>query len=214
MVKNKYLKEYIKKYNDIPNDYDTRVNYLLDDLNIKDKDLKVLNEKILKIHNTKFNQLSFVFYFNPEATPRARSSRFTHAFYVKTKMNYNDVFGQFISTCDPIKGIIDTPCKFYTRLFIETPKGMNRIEKVLAELMLIPHITNPDWDNLGKTYSDMVQKHLILNDSLIYDGRVTKFYSIKPRVEIYIEYLNDYGSDYNRRKINSWLFSKNHTTSL
>ena len=72
---------------------------------------------------------------------------------------------------------------------------------MLAELGMIKPITTPDWDNLGKTYSDMVQKWLLLNDSLITEGSVSKRYSLKPRVEITITYALNYDSIYNKRVI-------------
>ena len=49
----------------------------------------------------------------------------------------------------------------------------------------------------------MIQKHLILEDSNITDGRVQKFYSIRPRIEIHIEYMDKYDSKYNKRRIES-----------
>ena len=78
---------------------------------------------------------------------------------------------------------------------------MNTLDTVLAELGLIKPVTTPDWDNFGKTYSDMVQKYLLLNDSLITDGSVKKRYSLKPRVEITITYLLNYDCLYNKRVI-------------
>ena len=47
----------------------------------------------------------------------------------------------------------------------------------------------------------MVQKYLLLNDSLITDGSVKKRYSLKPRVEITITYLLNYDCLYNKRVI-------------
>jgi hypothetical protein len=83
---------------------------------------------------------------------------------------------------------------------------MNRIDKILSELKLIRPMVKPDWDNAGKTYSDMIQKHLLLEDCLIIDGRTRKFYSIKPRIEINIKYMKKYDCKYNKKKIESWKF--------
>ena len=57
------------------------------------------------------------------------------------------------------------------------------------------------WDNLGKTYSDIVQGILVLNDNIITDGGVKKYYSVKPRVRIKIKYQLGFDSDFNRKKI-------------
>ena len=66
---------------------------------------------------------------------------------------------------------------------------------------LIYPINKPDWDNLGKTYSDMIQDYLIADDALIIKGTSEKFYSIKPRIEIEIEYMEDFDSTFNRNKM-------------
>jgi len=97
--------------------------------------------------------------------------------------------------------LITKPCSFDVVTYMPIPKSMNIMDTTLAELGMIKPITTPDWDNLGKTYSDMVQKWLLLNDSLITDGSVSKRYSLKPRVEITITYTLNYDSIYNKRVI-------------
>ena len=47
----------------------------------------------------------------------------------------------------------------------------------------------------------MIHDSLILDDSLIIDGRVRKFYSVKPRVEVFIEFMDAYDSVYNANKM-------------
>ena len=78
---------------------------------------------------------------------------------------------------------------------------MKGIEKVAAELGFIRPISKPDWDNVGKTYCDMIQDLLIYDDSFIIEGTTKKFYSIKPRIEITLSYMEDFDSDFNRNKI-------------
>ena len=82
---------------------------------------------------------------------------------------------------------------------------MNKAEKILAELGLLCPISKPDWDNLGKAYSDMVQQALIMDDALIFSAESIKRYSIKPRVEIEISYMMDFDCEYNRKKISNIL---------
>lgn len=57
------------------------------------------------------------------------------------------------------------------------------------------------WDNLGKTYSDMLQDVLFLNDNIIQTGIVEKYYSLKPRIELFISYQDDFDSNFNRKRI-------------
>ena len=39
------------------------------------------------------------------------------------------------------------------------------------------------------------------DDSLVVEGVSRKWYSVKPRIEITIEYMCDYDSDFNKKKI-------------
>ena len=55
--------------------------------------------------------------------------------------------------------LITTACKFYCDCYFPIPKSMTKNEKLRAELKLVNHLSKPDWDNLGKTYSDMIQKY-------------------------------------------------------
>ena len=50
-----------------------------------------------------------------------------------------------------------------------------RVDSILAELGLIKNISKPDGDNLLKSYSDMVQKHIIVDDALFYKMNITTF---------------------------------------
>ena len=81
------------------------------------------------------------------------------------------------------------------------PSAMNRYERFFAELGYIKPLSVPDWDNLAKTYTDMVQKGLILNDSLIWKGESIKFYSVKPRIDLSITYTKSYDCTYNRKHV-------------
>ena len=47
----------------------------------------------------------------------------------------------------------------------------------------------------------MIQGYILEDDSLVTEGYVKKRYSIKPRIEISIEYMEDYDSAFNRNKI-------------
>ena len=75
---------------------------------------------------------------------------------------------------------------------------MKPFEKLLAEEGFVRPETDKDWDNFGKAYSDMIQGILLTNDCTITMGRVDKFYSIKPRVVIIINYMADFDCDYNK----------------
>ena len=79
---------------------------------------------------------------------------------------------------------------------------MKSVDKILAELGFIRPTSKPDWDNIAKAYCDMIQDTLLYDDSLVIEGSSKKFYSVKPRIEISIEYMNDYDCEFNQKKIN------------
>ena len=202
-MKNKKITEYIEKYNEIPYNLSDRILYLFETLNITLKDIRKIKDNISLNLSNKYKEINFIFYFFPQATPRPRYSRFSKVFYVKNILDYNKLFKEIIESCEDIDFIIDTPCEFYCHTYFPTPK-MNKVETVLSELDLIHNISKPDWDNIGKTYSDMIQKHLLIDDSIIYKGVSEKHYSIKPRIEITVRYLVNHDSKYNKNKISKW----------
>ena len=60
----------------------------------------------------------------------------------------------------------------------------------LAEIGLHRQVLKPDWDNIGKKYSDMYNANVWIDDALTVTGVVNKYYSILPRIEIKLSFLN------------------------
>lgn len=204
MPSKKDLKQYSEKYGYIPKDFNERILFLLDYFKITDKHLKNIKKKIIKYNQCEWITIDLVIHFIPKATPRARTSRFAKHFYVSDASSNSKLMEQFVKQNLNEYPLITTACKFYCKTYSPTPTSqLNKEDIVLSELGIIRNMSKPDWDNLGKTYSDMIQKHLILDDSNIVDGRVQKFYSIKPRVEIHIEFMNKYDSKYNKKRVES-----------
>lgn len=199
MPSKKELQLYQDEYGKISNDHLERIYNFLD--NINDKQLEGIRHDIENNLETKWKSISFVFYFIPKATPRARLSGFGKHFYVSDAMNNRKLMEKFVKQELSDFNIITTACKFYCDCYFPIPKSMNKSEKLRAELKLVNNLTKPDWDNLGKTYSDMIQNTIIMDDSLIIEGNVRKFYSSKPRIELTIEYADRYDSKYNMKNI-------------
>lgn len=197
-------RDYEMKYGEIPKDYIKRFVKLLRDSKVKESDIKKIRDRMKRLLHMPTEEISFIIYMTPKATPRPRLGR-SGTFYVKGAFDNSKIFKDFMESQFPEMHHITTPCTFNVNLFMPIPSsGMSRLDKILAELRMIKVISKPDWDNLGKTYSDMVQKHLLLEDSLVYDGRVRKFYSSLPRIEITIKYDTMYDSNYSKKKIESW----------
>ena len=199
MPSKKELDLYKDTYGEVSNDCIERIYDFLD--NISDKQLGGVRQDIEKNLNTKWKSISFIFYFIPKATPRARFSGFGKHFYVSDAMNNRKLMENFVKKELDDFELITTACKFYCDCYFPIPKSMNKSEQLRAEMKLINNLTKPDWDNLGKTYSDMIQNTIIMDDSLIIEGRVRKYYSSKPRVELTIEYADRYDSKYNMKNI-------------
>lgn len=145
----------------------------------------------------KWNKLSLVFNIEPKPTPRPRLGRYG-VFYVKGAKENKKFFLDYVKTHN--LPFITTPCRFEVRSYLPIPKSMSKKEKELAEEGSVRPISKPDWDNLGKTYSDMVNSILIYDDALIIEGVSKKYYSKKPRVEIDIEYMREHDSKFNACK--------------
>lgn len=199
-------KEYNEKYGDIPKDYTERLNYMIDLYNISESKM---NEIVLKRMNMQ-NNLSYIpifitLYQIPEGMPRPR-------FRIIKKDNYMDAaieFPQYIQVYSPgaqedyryfnklnVDGLLNlhtfvqTPCIVNISSFFPTPKYFNTTDIFLAEMGLHRYDLSPDWDNIGKKYSDIYNDSVWLDDKLVISGTSDKYYSILPRVEIKLYYLN------------------------
>ena len=190
-------KEYIKEYGNIPSDYEGRLNYLLDSINYK-KNKESVYDIIEELQNIKWNKTTFTIYLLPKATPRPRAGKYG-VFYVKGAKDNKKIFEKYMIDID--FDLITTPAKFKCRCYFPIPKSMNKKEKILAELGYIRPTSKPDWDNVAKAYCDMIQGFLIYDDSLIVEGSSEKFYSIKPRIEIELSWMDDYDSKFNKNKM-------------
>jgi Holliday junction resolvase RusA-like endonuclease len=203
-VNKKELQEYHEKYGNVPKNFYERFNYVLNSVKFSQKDIEKLQHGAKKLLKAKWEELNFVIYFLPKSTPRPRSGK--HGFYVKGAADNSKAFKEFIENSEDDFGIITTATKFLVDIYIPTPNQMNKHEKILSELKLIRPVVKPDWDNAGKTYSDMIQKHLLLDDSVIVDGRTRKFYSARPRIEIKMKFMTKYDCRFNKKKVENWKF--------
>ena len=72
------------------------------------------------------------------------------------------------------------------RVFMGIPNSWSAKKKKLALESKIRPTHRKDWDNLGKTVCDALNGLAYRDDGQIVDGRVRKWYSDRPRVEIEI----------------------------
>jgi len=192
----KVEKMYEEKYGDIPRDYLARLDKLIDDANLSRYKINVYDKLHTRV-GIKWKTLSFVVYMEPKATPRPRKG-FYGNFYVSGASDNKKFFKKYLKSDI---NLIKTPVKFTCKSYLPIPKSMHPVDKILAEMGLIYPTGKPDWDNVGKAYCDMIQGTLIYDDSLVVEGTSIKRYSSKPRIEITLEYMEDFDSDFNKRKI-------------
>lgn len=194
----KLLAEYEAEYGAIPTDELSRIIDFLENHPLN-RMKRTISDEINRIHNIKWNHVDFTLYMVPKASPRPRSNFKNHIFYVSGSKQNKEIFASEFAECD-IPMII-TPMKFSSKAYLPIPKSMPKAEQVLAELGFVRPISKPDFDNLVKTYTDMITSTLIYDDALIIDGRMSKFYSWKPRIEISIEYMEEFDCEFNKNKI-------------
>ena len=200
-------KIYDRLFNNIPRDYDERLEWLSNKLHLNSMKMDTIVGK----YNTMKERLYFkrffiVLYEIPEGSPRPRfrlvnrknlrnmaiaNPNFIHVYspvgaednkYMKRLLT-KDEFKEFTK-------LIYTPCIVDYKAFFKTPSSFNSVEKYLAELGVYTPISKPDWDNIGKKYCDMTNENLWVDDRLVIQGTVEKLYSVLPRVEITIDFLN------------------------
>jgi len=200
-------KRYDKLFNGIPRDYNERLEWLVGKLHLNSVKMDTIVGKCNTMkERLYFKRFFIVLYEIPEGSPRPRfrlvnrknlrnmaiaNPNFIHVYspvgaednrYMKRLLT-KDEFKDFTK-------LIYTPCIVDYKAFFKTPSTFNSVEKYLAELGVYTPISKPDWDNIGKKYCDMTNENLWVDDRLVIQGTVEKLYSVLPRVEITIDFLN------------------------
>ena len=199
-------KEYQSKYANIPIDYKQRLNYLCTELNISyNEAIDILNERDRRMNNLYYTMIRIVLYQIPEGAKRPRyrfvnrgnlinaaisDPSLIHVYSPGAAANHEYMKRLVDSEIIQLEHLICTPCNVHYRAYFTTPKSYNKQEVFMAEIGLNRPIVKPDWDNIGKLYSDMYNSNVWIDDALTIDGTVSKYYSILPRVEIDLGYLN------------------------
>lgn len=200
------LDEYNNKYSEIPRDYEERLAWMYDKFHVTDtKAEEILRFRSAMINAYVYKWFTIVLYEDPFGAERPRatickrnvvsmakiSPRDIHIYSPHAKENH--IYMRRVLDdieLDELDQIICTPCVVDMYAYKPTPAYYNTVYKFLAEMGLDRPITKPDWDNIGKAYSDMYNSNVWLDDAFTTDGSVHKYYSILPRVEIKLGFLN------------------------
>lgn len=199
--------EYEEKFSHIPIDFNERLSWLYDTLKISETDAhNILMSKYQMMDALRYTSFNVVLFEVPEGSPRPRfrivnranianmaisNPNFVHVY---SPVGHEDnVFMKRLMTegeLTQLNSLICTPCVIEINAFLKTPSYYNKQETILAEIGLDRPFGKPDWDNIAKKYCDMFNANVWLDDSLVMSGTVNKFYSVLPRIEIHLHYLN------------------------
>ena len=205
--------EYEQKYYQIPRNYTERLAWMCEQYHIsEDNMIDIINTKNNMMQSIYYKSLKIVLYEEPEGSPRPRArlvNRYNVLDESKSNSNFIQIYSitgkednsymrRLVSENDYLEAnqLIYTPCDVVFNAFIKTPDSTSKKFKVLAEIGLIRPIGKPDFDNIGKKYSDMYNGNIWIDDTLVIDGSIRKWYSILPRVEIDLYYADRLYSKY------------------
>ena len=197
---------YKEKYGDIPIDYEERLEWMYDHFHINERKAnQILDARNQMFYFMYYKLFRIVLFEEPEGTPRPRfrlinrknfaneainNGSFVHVYSINA--HEDNVFMKRLMNEEiyELEDLIYQPCDVQYNVFFKTPSYYNTEQKILAEIGLDRPINKPDWDNIGKKYSDMYNGNVWVDDSCVVSGAVNKFYSILPRVEINLNFLN------------------------
>lgn len=197
--------EYEQKYGHIPKDYIERLNWLYDTLKIDDiKSDEILQARANYINSTYFETIRMIMYEIPEYTPRPRArminragilnsvgtNSFIQVYSITGRANreYMAIFKK--ENLAYLEQLLYTPCDIEYRAYFPTPSYYNKTQIFLAEIGLDRPLIKPDFDNIEKSYSDAFTGNIWIDDIVVVDATLRKYYSILPRVEIDLKYSN------------------------
>ena len=228
-MKNRKTKmiEYEEKYGSIPKNYIQRLNWLYDTLKIDDKKSnEIIDARNRFINSMYYETIRIVLYEIPEYTPRPRArivhkrdiinaatgnNNFIQVYSITGRQN-REYMKQFVSSnMNYLETLLCTPCDIEYRSYFPTPKYYNKTQIFLAEIGLDRPVSKPDFDNIEKAYGDAFTGNIWIDDILVVDATIRKYFSILPRVEIDLMYSNQL---YNNHQYKAMIKRKDYTEEM
>lgn len=198
---------YEEKYGNIPIDYRERLEWMCDKYKLSSSDMDyILFERDRRMNSLYYTTIRVVLYQIPEGAKRPRyrfvnrqnlvsaakeNPGYIHVYSPDAANNHN-YMRKLVTEQEFIQldHLICTPCDVHYKAYFPTPKSYNKYETFMAEIGLNRPLVKPDFDNIEKLYSDMYNSNIWIDDALTIDAMIGKYYSILPRVEIDLNYLN------------------------
>lgn len=186
-------KLYQEEFGDIPNDQIGRIAYILGKRANNEKFNSQVAKDAKRIKGIKYKKINFTMWkvVKPSARPRVNTTRGFLHMYVPRAKEAGDWFQEFAKENN--LPFIETPCILNIKVYEKTPVSFSIKNKVLAELGLIrPWKRTGDFDNYAKGIADCIQHGMLKDDCLVIESTQKLYYSIKPRAEIEVLYMNKF----------------------
>ena len=140
------------------------------------------------------NQIELIVYGNPVAQGRPRFSRqggFVKAYDPIQSKSYKQLIRLELQPLlsDPAFKPIDRACCLFLKVFRTIPNSFSKKKRYAAAEGVIRPITKPDTDNYVKGVLDALNGTVLKDDSVVCEIFAQKFYSERPRIEVFIDDL-------------------------
>ena len=206
-MKIKNRKQRISEYNDKYQDRDLDImkhleNYFKSRKWNFDKAVKKANMKAEKILEAReYETINLIFFEYPMKTERPRRAGWK-IYSPNAEENHSYFKEAWCNIVNDFK-FINTPAEIEIKAYLEMPSAVKADEVLLFEAGVLDVLETPDYDNIGKCYTDMLKDILVVDDDLFHTGIIRKYYSVIPRVEVRITYLKQHESEFIYKKIKS-----------
>jgi len=201
-TRKKKLEEYNSKYPDREYDPEKSLQRYFDLRGWSYEKAKLKAAKKLEriLEEREYETIRIIMYEYPMKTDRSRTTKDGHIYSPNAHDNHSYYEKAVRKVYEHIK-LINTPAEIEIDAYLEMPRQVKPDEVILFEAKVLDIDDMPDYDNIGKCYTDIQKFVLLLDDSLIHIGSIKKYYSVIPRVEIRITYLKRHESDYIYKKL-------------
>ncbi|MDE6040472.1 MAG: RusA family crossover junction endodeoxyribonuclease [Muribaculaceae bacterium] len=167
-------------------------------LSTKKNPNKILEKALARadeiVENRVYKSIHIILYEYPFQTMRPRTFG-GHTFSPNAAEN-KEYFRKALDKVLQSFQLITTPAEIEVEAYLEMPKNVPPEEVLLFESKLLTPLTTPDFDNIIKCYTDMSTNVLTSDDDIFWRGELRKYYSLLPRVEMRIRFLEKHESKY------------------
>ena len=175
-------------------------------LNLEKACAKARKKAVKIMEERSYKTIHILLYEYPVQSHRPRVTGTGHIYSPnagENKKYFQTNLSRAVKTISDSLHMVASPAEVKIDAYLEMPSTVTPDEIILFEAKILHPASKPDFDNLEKSYIDMIVDSIMLDDDLFYHGELTKYYSLLPRVEMWISYPDKIESDYVYKKIKS-----------